>query len=299
MKYITTLSEYCQHINIPLARHPEFDARTFADNMATVKRKVAPFKHEFYAIGILFDGTSHEWHGIKNMKANIIFNSPYQLISWDIQNDWNGYYVLFTQDYLMQCHFGKNLLADFPFLKLDEVGPILVPEEQIEDLSRLFQQLIKEYRSNDNDKFQFIENYLNLILLTIKRWSPKMEASGGTERNRKADLAIIARYQLLIESNMNASKVSSDYFSTSYYAKELAIHPNHLNAIAKRITGKTAKQIIQQQILQTAKSLLRQTDWSMKEIAYQLGYNETAHFYNFFKKATALTPSQFRASALQ
>ncbi|MEM1320094.1 MAG: helix-turn-helix domain-containing protein [Bacteroidota bacterium] len=295
MKYISTIQEYYQHINVPLARHEEFDARSFKENMPTVRRHIQPFQHEFYAIGILFSGTSHQWHGIKNMEANLVFNSPYQLISWNIENDWEGYYIVFSQDFLLKCHFGNQLLVDFPFLKLDEIAPFSIPNEHIAVLSDLFQKIIAEIKSNHRDKFAFIESYLNLLLLNIKRFTDTLSPSNVSHKKRTADIALISRYQTLIENKLNETVVNSDYFATSFYAQELAIHPNHLNAIAKRITGKTAKQLIQEKILQSAKSLLLQTEMSVKEVAYQLGYKETSHFHNFFKKNTSLTPVQFRA----
>lgn len=297
MHYISSISDYCHHINIAPPYDPHFDVRRFSDNMPSVKRSVAPFQHEFYAIGILFGGTSHEWSGIKNMTANLIFNSPYQLISWEIENDWDGYYLIFTQEFLQKCHFGNSLLVDFPFLKLDEVAPISIPTDQIDFLHRKFEQILTEYRSPQRDKFAFIESYLQLILLSIRRFTKQLQRpQNATENKRSAEVALVSRYQFLIENKINEPTVQSDYFSTSYYANELAVHPNHLNAVVKRITGKTAKQLIQEKLLLIAKSLLLQTDWSIKEIAFQLGYNETAHFHHFFKKVTSLTPTQFRAA---
>jgi len=187
---------------------------------------------------------------------------------------------------------------DFPFLKLDEVAPISVPFEQISYLERKFVQLIEEYQSAHLDRFDFIESYLNLILLSIKRFTRDLKPAKETsEDHRNSDIQTIARYQSMIESRLNQHEVQSTHFSTSYYASELAMHPNHLNALSKRITGKTAKQLIQEKVLQVAKSLLIQTNLSIREIAFQLGYNETAHFHNFFKKSTSLTPNQFRATA--
>ncbi|MBS1596082.1 MAG: helix-turn-helix domain-containing protein [Bacteroidetes bacterium] len=298
MKHIDTIKDYCKQINIHPPKHDEFDARTFDENMPTVKRKVEPFKHEFYAIGLLIDGTSHNWHGIPNFEANIIFNSPYQLISWDIENDWSGYYIMFTQDYLNQCHFSNTLLSDFPFLKLDQTIPFKVPLEQIQFLKNKFEQTISEYNSNQTDKFKFIESYVNLILLSIKRFSSDIKPGFfASEQNRNADLRIVSRYQSLIETNINSEAAHPNSFSTSFYADQLNIHPNHLNAIVKRITGSTAKQVIQETIIKTSKSLLLQSNLSIKEIAFKVGYEEAAHFSTFFKKATNLTPVQFRGIA--
>ncbi len=47
--------------------------------------------------------------------------------------------------------------------------------------------------------------------------------------------------------------------------------------------------------MQEAKILLKQTDWNISEIAYSLGFEEVAHFSNFFRKQASLAPNAFRA----
>ena len=78
------------------------------------------------------------------------------------------------------------------------------------------------------------------------------------------------------------------------YAQRLAIHVNYLNKILKENTGKTTTEIICSRIIQEAKILLKQTNWNISEIAYSLGFEEIAHFSNFFKKRTTFTPVAFR-----
>jgi AraC family transcriptional activator of pobA len=73
------------------------------------------------------------------------------------------------------------------------------------------------------------------------------------------------------------------------------VHVNHLNKVLKEHTGKTTTHIISSRVLQEAKILLKQTDWNISEIAYCLGFEEVAHFSNFFRKQTALTPVAFRS----
>jgi AraC-like DNA-binding protein len=48
-------------------------------------------------------------------------------------------------------------------------------------------------------------------------------------------------------------------------------------------------------MIQEAKILLKQTDWNISEIAYSLGFEEVAHFSNFFKRQTSLAPLVFRS----
>ena len=59
--------------------------------------------------------------------------------------------------------------------------------------------------------------------------------------------------------------------------------------------GKTTTELIGSRIVQEAKILLKQTDWNISEIAYSLGFEEVAHFSNFFKKQTAVPPLTFRS----
>jgi AraC-like DNA-binding protein len=79
------------------------------------------------------------------------------------------------------------------------------------------------------------------------------------------------------------------------YADRLSIHVNHLNKVLKENTGKTTTQIIGSRILQEAKILLKQTNWNISEIAWSLGFEEVAHFSNFFRKHASLSPNAFRA----
>ena len=69
---------------------------------------------------------------------------------------------------------------------------------------------------------------------------------------------------------------------------------NHLNKVLKDATGKTTTEIIASRITQEAKILLKQTDWNVSEIAQCLGFDEVAHFSNFFKKQTQVSPLIFR-----
>lgn len=79
------------------------------------------------------------------------------------------------------------------------------------------------------------------------------------------------------------------------YARQLAVHVNHLNKVLKEHTGKTTTDLISGRLVQEAKILLRQTDWTISEISYSLGFEEVAHFSNFFRKQTSLSPVAFRS----
>ncbi|MFV0143729.1 MULTISPECIES: helix-turn-helix domain-containing protein [Empedobacter] len=70
------------------------------------------------------------------------------------------------------------------------------------------------------------------------------------------------------------------------FATKLNIHVNQLNLSVKSVTKQTTTQIIKQKIVEEAKNLLLYTDWDIAQVGYKLGFEEPAHFNNFFKKHT-------------
>ena len=82
--------------------------------------------------------------------------------------------------------------------------------------------------------------------------------------------------------------------SASEFASQLNVHVNHLNRAIKETSDKTTSQIIGERIVQEAKILLKHSPWNVSEIGYALGFTETTHFNNFFKKHVQLSPLKFR-----
>jgi AraC-like DNA-binding protein len=294
MKTITTLPDYCREINIPAPRHPFFDIRRFEDNMATVNARQPPFRHEFYAVALRLAGQNTEVNG-QPLASNLFFNSPYQVITWDIRPDWQGWYILFGREFLGFNPAWANFIIDFPFFRLDRATPLDLPAPEAAHAELLFQKIADEYHSARADKFLFIQAYTQLLLLTTKRFFDQAgPTAAGPEDNRTADILLVSRFQSLVETLVTNEKAGPASRQPSYYAEQLNVHPNHLNAVVKRITGKTASGLVQAQLVAVAQSLLRQTDLTAKEIGYRLHFAEPTHFNAFFKKMTGLTPQQFR-----
>lgn len=294
MKKITSIKEYCSEIHIPPPKHPFFDIRMFEENMKTVKAKQPPFQHEFYAIALRNSGDNTEVNG-KYLDANLFFNSPYQFISWDIKPDWYGWYIIFDRDFLGLNPGWRNFIIDFPFFRLDKVSSLNLQHQDAELANRIFQQIFNEYHSDNKDKFLFIQSYTQLLLLLTKRYFDKDEIkSDNSQDNRTKDILLVSRFHSLVETLMTNEDEAGEIRYPSFYANKLNVHPNHLNAVVKRITGITATSIIQNQLVTAAKALLRQTDLSVKEIAFKLHFTEPTHFTSFFKKVTGFTPGKYR-----
>jgi AraC-like DNA-binding protein len=86
--------------------------------------------------------------------------------------------------------------------------------------------------------------------------------------------------------------------SPADYAEALSIHVNHLNRSVKEVTGKTTTEHIAARVAKEASALLQHSDWSIKDIAYGLGFEYPSYFTRLFKKQTGISPNQLRKAAV-
>lgn len=213
------------------------------------------------------------------------------MVSWDVLPEWKGWYIMFGQDFLAFNPSWNNFIVDYPFFRLDKTIPFDLPPKDASLADGFFQCIYEEYHSEKPDKFAFIQAYTSLLLLLTKRYFSGMDfAIEAGYRNRTADILLLSRFQTLIETHLGKEGHIIPTKRPSFYADQLHIHPNHLNAVVKRITGKTATALIQEKLINLAKSMLGQKGGSIKEVAYQLQFKNPTHFNAFFKKYTGLTP---------
>ncbi|MDR3714508.1 MAG: helix-turn-helix transcriptional regulator [Puia sp.] len=93
-------------------------------------------------------------------------------------------------------------------------------------------------------------------------------------------------------------KLLADGFRTmkgpNEYALAMNLSLSYLNEVVKASTGFSVSHWIQYEILLEARRLLYYSDQSVKEIAYELGYEDPAYFSRLFRKMTRQTPGEFR-----
>ncbi len=304
MLHFKTISDYCEGINIKAPKHPHFDIRSFEENMATVKSEMPAFRHEFYALAIRADGDGKVITGQFSdfpEGTTVFFNTPFQLLSWDIIPNWKGYYVMFSQDFMAQSSVLFKILDLFPYLKMEKSIPFNIPLADLPDISSIFGNIWTEYHGNNEDKFQMIEAQVYLLLTKIKRlFESQVDQELAEVSLKAADLKLLSRYKTLIQTSFYPEtqlETFANLHSTSYYAQKLSVHPNHLNAVVKDISGVTALKHIHNHLLVLAKSYLAQTELSVKEIAYMLHFESPSSFSSFFKKNTSQTPLEHRQQA--
>jgi AraC family transcriptional regulator, transcriptional activator of pobA len=134
---------------------------------------------------------------------------------------------------------------------------------------------------------QAVYSLLTSLIALVAGLYERRRAAGVVEATRPQ--AIAREFRLLLAKEYKALKSPADY------AEALHLSAPYLNEAVKEATGCTVSYWIQQEIILEAKRLLFHSPCSVKEIAYQLGYEDHTYFSRLFKKASGRTPGDFRA----
>lgn len=87
---------------------------------------------------------------------------------------------------------------------------------------------------------------------------------------------------------------SQPYLNVNEYASLFNITPKYFSSVCKRLTGKTANQLISDEIVRSAQISLRDSSKSVKQIAAMMGFKNQSHFGRFFRQQTGVSPQQYR-----
>jgi AraC-like DNA-binding protein len=156
-------------------------------------------------------------------------------------------------------------------------------DEQVLAVESIYERMFKEIESGYVHKYDVLRTLVFELLHFAMKMGPvaavDKQAMHASQRISTLFLELLER-QFPIDDNHPAVHLRS----ASDFARQLNVHVNHLNRALRNVTEKTTSQLIAERILQEAKILLKQSSWSVSEIAYALGFTEVSHFNNFFKK---------------
>jgi len=115
-----------------------------------------------------------------------------------------------------------------------------------------------------------------------------MEFISTAQIKRQNDQQLFYRFmQLLNEKYI-------EYSYADLFASELHVSQKKLNEMVKSLTGKTACYLVEEKIVTEAKRILTQSSQRVKQIAWQLGYEDQYYFSRMFKRQTGISPRKYR-----
>ncbi|TPN87208.1 helix-turn-helix domain-containing protein [Aquimarina algicola] len=223
---------------------------------------------------------------------SIYFTNPsnYRTFSWEKIEE--VYLITFDETFLKQ-YIRQDIYSEFPFLLTEIISPKIASDQFYNETENIYLQIHKEYTEQSLDKYQIIGHLLAILLYKIKAYfwedyNPIYEGNRSSQIVKSFKKSLEKHYRDLIE------RKTEQVFRIQDYADTQNLHPNYLGNIVKTKTGKSISTWIADKTIVEAKSLLQNSSMPIKEIAYVLGFSETAHFSNYFKKHVNISPIQYR-----
>lgn len=302
MAKIETIEDFYRKKKKPLPENlngsiGHFNVFRMEDFAVTRQNTVQYNRRNYYKIALLRG--DHVYHyASKSIEAQgvtlMFFNPRVPYTCEQFSELSSGYFCIFTEAFITQ-HFRTDVREYSMFLPGNKPSYSL-DSGQDSCFSGIFEKMLAEIDSDYTHKYDLIRHYVMEIIHNAL----KMHPTEKLYQNVDASSRLTAVFSELLERQFPIDSVSQRFTMRSArdYADQLSVHVNHLNRAIRQTTGKTTTTHIFERLTSEAMALLRHTDWNIAEISYSLGFEEPAHFNQFFKKQTGEKPSAFRTQAV-
>lgn len=292
------LAENYDHLGLPvdlIDPKNDFTIHRLSDIHHELPYKSPVYRANFFSFLFVKDG--HGRYTTDDLEFNtqpgtIYFTNPghYKSFEW---TDLKEIYLVTMSESFLKENVHANIFEEFPFLLAETVPPRVLKPDVYAEFEPLYQQIYKEYFSTSPYKNKMIGNLFVVILLKIKEYFWE-DYNPIYEGNRSSQIVkVFKRTMEKHYRDLSAGKADK-VFRAQDYAAVQNLHPNYLNNVIKSKTGKSVSTWIIDKTITEAKSLLQNSATPIKQIADQLGFSETSHFSNYFKKYTEVTPVLYR-----
>ncbi|MGI4821650.1 MAG: helix-turn-helix domain-containing protein [Janthinobacterium lividum] len=254
-----------------------FDHRFYSRDAAKPYFTIAWNSGPAQAVDI--DGTSH-WFDSQTIlplmfNQSFTFERPADVVAWQFNRE---FYCVVDHDAEVSCAGFLFGMGNTAFIRLDPAY-----QAKLKLMVAIFKQ---ELATQDHLQNEMLVVLLKRLIITITKLARSEYMPEEDHQDQR--LSIFRKFNVLVESHFRREH------SVAYYANLLHKSPKTLANIFALYSDKTALQLIQGRILLEAKRLLHYTPRSVKEITYELGFEEPAYFCNFFKRHTAVSPMKYR-----
>lgn len=254
-----------------------------------------PHRHDYYTIIFIERGQGTHFIDFTEYEIadrSIFFIMPGQMHQVILTSEPTGWIITFTEEFLIANSIPDKMINDiYLFNDYGQSPPLPINENDMPVYKNLILQMEHFEKSLETYTQEAVGSLVKVFLIQGNNHC-------SLRKSNNPQLVETSNHILRTFKQLLNKKYATDHM-VSNYADELAVTSDYLNKTVKNLTGKSAKDHIQSKLITEAKRSLLFSNISNKELAYELGFEESAHFNNFFKKTTGQTPSEFRVLARQ
>ena len=223
----------------------------------------------------------------------LFFSAPNQVFTFSkVQklNEVKGWMLYFHPDLIRTTELASKI-NDYTFFNYEVHEALHLSEKERSILNNLVKLIKNEINERiDNHTQEVLVSNIELMLSYSHRF---YERQFNTRSAQNID--IVSKVELLLKNYYkNHNLIEVGHPSIGFLARECCLSPNYLSDLLRKETGRSAKEHINDFLIEKAKHLLLSSTDSISGIAYSLGFNYPHYFGRLFKKKTGNTPQEFR-----
>lgn len=198
--------------------------------------------------------------------------------------------ILFHPDLLRGTALGKNI-KKYTFFSYEVNEALHLSAEEryiIEDLLKIIRMEL-EYGIDKHSKVLLV-NHIELLLNYCMRFYERQ----FTTRS-KINSDALTRFEKLLNEYFEGTLAEQNGLPTvKYFADKLCLSPNYFGDMLKKETGKNPQEYIQEKLIELAKERISDSEETVSQVAYSLGFQYPQHLCRLFKKRVGCTPNEYR-----
>ncbi|WP_299533326.1 helix-turn-helix domain-containing protein [Ulvibacterium sp.] len=194
-------------------------------------------------------------------------------------------FVFNREFYCIRDHDEEVSCNGILFFGTQDIPIVSIPKDQRPKFNLLYQVFVEEFSTPDNIQGDMLQMLLKRLIIICTRLAKEQHIVKKLD-NEQID--VIRKFNVLVDIHYKTKRKVSDYADMLYKS------PKTLSNLFAIYNQKSPQQIILDRLALEAKRLINFTDKQNQEIAYELGFNDPAHFSRFFKKMIGQSPTKYR-----
>jgi AraC family transcriptional activator of pobA len=249
---------------------------------------LVPHRKNYYFWAFVKQGSNRHWIDMTpyTLKPNTFyFTVPHQVHLKEEAGQLNAMSVGFTEDFLAME--GNRFLKQLPIIQNPHNGHELnLTDNDVIFIEDMLNKIYAENQADNAWQHGMLTGYMRVLMIYLSR----LYTEQFNDADAVPDRVLLKRYLSKIEEN------HIEFHEVSAYADMLNISAGHLSDVVKEQSGKPAIAHIHERLILETKRLLFHTDYSIKEIAFRLGFEDASYFNRFFKRLVDQTPVAYRTN---
>jgi AraC-like DNA-binding protein len=202
-----------------------------------------------------------------------------------------GFGLVFHPDFLLGTELGKHI-RNYKFFDYETNEALHLSDSERKMMLDCFAKIEFELKQPiDKHSKKLIASNIELFLDYCQRFYDRQFITRDN-----VNRGILEKFETLLNTYFESDQPQRIGIpSVAYFANELHLSANYFGDLIKKETGQSAKDYLQNKTIEHAKKILFETDKTVNEIAFDLGFKYPQHFTRLFKQEVGQTPTAFRS----